>query len=55
MGKHTQLGWSKSSDEIPQPISILMGANLRKNSEEDIAKQKPERQKPKPKKPPLKK
>ena len=50
MGKFINHGWSSSSDEIPQPISIVMGRNLRKNSEQDTAKQKPEKQKPKTKK-----
>jgi hypothetical protein len=30
--KHIQLGWSKPGDDIPQPTSIVMGANLRKPS-----------------------
>jgi hypothetical protein len=34
MGKVTHHGWSKPSDEIPQPTSILLGSNLRKNSEQ---------------------
>jgi len=29
MGKVTHHGWYTSSDEIPQPISIVMGQNLR--------------------------
>jgi hypothetical protein len=42
MGKLTNHGWSTSSDEIPQPTSILLGANLRKNSNEISKKQKEE-------------
>jgi hypothetical protein len=34
MGKPINHGWSNSSDEIPQPTSILLGRNLRKNSDE---------------------
>jgi hypothetical protein len=30
MGKFTYHGWPTSSDEIPQPTSIVMGRNLRK-------------------------
>ena len=33
MGKVTYHGFYSSSDEIPEPTSILMGRNLRKNSE----------------------
>jgi hypothetical protein len=33
MGKVINHGWASSSDEIPQPISVVMGRNLRKNSE----------------------
>jgi hypothetical protein len=40
MGKVTRLGWSKPSDEIPQPISILLGSNLRKNSDQASKPQK---------------
>jgi hypothetical protein len=36
MGKVTHRGWYSSSDEIPQPISILMGNNLRKDSDEEL-------------------
>jgi hypothetical protein len=32
MAKHIQLGWSKPGDDVPQPTSIVMGANLRKPS-----------------------
>ena len=45
MGKVTHHGWYSSSDEIPQPISILMGSNLRKASSKDS---KPQKQPPKP-------
>ena len=31
--KHTYKGLSKSSDEIPQPISVVLGSNLRQNAE----------------------
>jgi hypothetical protein len=30
VAKVTHEGWYSSSDEIPQPISVVMGANLRK-------------------------
>jgi hypothetical protein len=30
MAIHIQQGWSKPGDEIPQPVGIVMGANLRK-------------------------
>jgi len=30
MGNLTIKGWSTSSDEIPQPTSIILGRNLRK-------------------------
>jgi hypothetical protein len=33
MGTVTHKGWYTSSDEIPQPTSILIGRNLRSNSE----------------------
>jgi hypothetical protein len=36
MGKVTDHGWSSSSDEIPEPTSILLVNNLRKNSEQSI-------------------
>jgi len=42
MGKVIHLGWSTSSDEIPEPISVLMGANLRKNFDETSKKQQEE-------------
>ena len=52
MGKVTYLGSLTSSDEIPQPTSILLGRNLRKNSDEASKQQKEE---PKEKEPPQKK
>ena len=52
MGKVTYLGSSTSSDEIPQPISILLGRNLRRNFDEASKEQKT---KPKEKEPPQKK
>jgi hypothetical protein len=41
-----------SSDEIPQPTSILLGSNLRKNSDDTSKKQKeePKEKEPLPKK-----
>jgi hypothetical protein len=30
MGKVTHQGWSKPGDEIPMPVGIVMGANVRK-------------------------
>ena len=44
MGKVTYLGSRTSSDDIAQPISIVLGRNLRSNSDEDAKK----KQKPKP-------
>jgi len=41
MAKVIDKGWSTSSDEIAQPSSILMGQNLRKNSEPASKPQKP--------------
>jgi hypothetical protein len=29
MAKHIHEGWAKPSDEIPQPISVVLGGNLR--------------------------
>jgi hypothetical protein len=49
MGKVTNHGWVNSSDEIPQPTSILLGRNLRKNPNE-ISKK--ETEEPKEKEPP---
>ncbi len=45
MGKVTHLGWSSSSDEIPEPTSILLGKNLRKNSDQASKKQKQDQDK----------
>jgi hypothetical protein len=36
MVKHIHEGWSKSFDEIPQPVGIVLGGNLRQNSEPKI-------------------
>ena len=41
MGTFTNHGWSTSSDEIPQPTSILLGRKLRANSEQPSKQQKP--------------
>ena len=30
--KHTHKGWSKPGEEIPQPISVVLGSNLRQTS-----------------------
>ena len=30
MGKFINHGWSKPGDDIPQPVSLVTGANLRK-------------------------
>jgi hypothetical protein len=30
MGTVTHLGWSKPGDEIPMPVGLVMGKNLRK-------------------------
>ena len=43
MAKYTYVGWYKPDDEIPQPIGIVLGGNLRQNAEP-----------PKPEKPPSK-
>jgi hypothetical protein len=32
MAKVINKGWSKPGDEIPQPISVVLGKNLRQNS-----------------------
>jgi hypothetical protein len=32
MAKHIFEGWAKPGDEIPQPISVMLGGNLRLNS-----------------------
>ena len=31
MAKLINRGWSKPGDEIPQPIFVVLGGNLRKN------------------------
>ena len=46
MGKVTHHGWYSSSDEMPEPISILLGNNLRKSSEQASKPQKPVPAKP---------
>jgi hypothetical protein len=48
VGTITHHGWSTSSDEIPQPISIVTGQNLRQNSEKPskASKEKAEQEKP---------
>ena len=33
MAKLINKGWSKPGDEIPQPIGIVLGSNLRRNTE----------------------
>jgi hypothetical protein len=33
MGRLIYKGLSKDSDEIPQPISVVLGSNLRQNAE----------------------
>jgi len=35
MGKQTWKGWQTSVTDVPQPTSILFGANLRSSSVED--------------------
>ena len=32
MAKLINKGWSKPSDEIPQPIFVVLGSNLRQDS-----------------------
>ena len=45
MGKVTHHGWYSSSDEIPEPTSILLGNNLRRNSDQASKKQKQDQDK----------
>ncbi len=45
MGKVTHHGWYSSSDEIPEPTSILLGKNLRKNYDQASKKQKQDQDK----------
>jgi hypothetical protein len=42
MGKLIYEGLAKASDEIPQPIGVVLGANLRQNAEPP--KNKPDKQ-----------
>jgi hypothetical protein len=35
MGKHIHEGWSTSEDDIPQPVGIVLGRNLRQLSERE--------------------
>jgi hypothetical protein len=46
MGKVTYHGPVRSSDDIPQPVGIVMGSNLRR-SPDAAAKQKQPRSEPK--------
>jgi hypothetical protein len=32
VGKHTFVGWSRSPDEIPEPSSVVLDHNLRKDA-----------------------
>ena len=41
MAKVIWKGWSKPSDQIPQPLSVTLGGNLRPNSEQQ-SQPKPE-------------
>ncbi len=50
MGTVTHHGWRTSSDEIPQPTSIVMGKNLRSNSGKPS--KPPKREQPAPKRKP---
>ena len=52
MGKVTHLGWATSSDDIPQPVGIVMGRNLRSNSEDAPKPELPTAAKSEPKKEP---
>ncbi len=45
MGKLIDLGWYSSSDAIPEPTSILLGKNLRQNSDQASKKQKQDQDK----------
>ena len=42
MGKLTPLVYGNSSDEIPQPTSVLLGSNLTKNLKQPSKQQKHE-------------
>jgi hypothetical protein len=41
MGKVTHRGWYNSSDEIPEPTSVVLGRNLRGASEPVSKRPKP--------------
>jgi hypothetical protein len=40
--KHIYKGWSKPGEEIPQPISVVLGNNLRQNSKPQLPPHKDE-------------
>ena len=39
--KHIHKGWAKPGDEIPQPIGVALGNNLRQNAEPPRPKKQP--------------
>jgi hypothetical protein len=40
--KHIHKGWSKPGDEIPQPIGVVLGGNLRQGSKPQLPPPKDE-------------
>jgi hypothetical protein len=41
MAKHIREGLAKPSDEIPQPVSVVPGGNLRQNSKPKVKQPSP--------------
>ena len=41
MAKHIHEGWAKPSDEIPRPVSVVLGDNLRQNSKPKVKQPSP--------------
>ena len=41
MAKLIHDGWSKPGDDIPQPVGIVLGGNLRQNTEPKIKQPSP--------------
>ena len=41
MAKLINKGWSKPGDDIPQPVGIVLGSNLRQNTEPKIKQPSP--------------
>jgi hypothetical protein len=44
VGKHTFVGWSKSLDEIPEPSSVLLDHNLRRDASPSARRRRRRRQ-----------